>query len=183
MGQDRQQVLVKHGSSYVRVHPCRLVLERNHDKTDNKVSATLTPNDSMYEQPKERYSRNFDEDTGEELYSQEEQNNDREMNMLISSMERLSMSQPIESSSTVTEKKDNQLKKNMKVRFISNKIKQWNTATLLSGSGKFTGKYSKAWNSQLPDGSVKSIHFEGDATVLEKISDPIAIDRGREDTS
>ena len=28
LGQDGQQVLVKHGSHYIRVHPCRLTLER-----------------------------------------------------------------------------------------------------------------------------------------------------------
>ena len=27
IGQDGQQVLVKHGESYVKVHPCRLLLE------------------------------------------------------------------------------------------------------------------------------------------------------------
>ena len=28
LGQDGQQVLVKYGSNYVRVHPCRLALEQ-----------------------------------------------------------------------------------------------------------------------------------------------------------
>ena len=37
------------------------------------------------------------------------------MSMVGNSMERLSMTQPIESPPTVTEKKDLQLKKNMKV--------------------------------------------------------------------
>ena len=55
-----------------------------------------------------------------------------------------SMSQTIESPSTVAEKKDIQLKKNMKERFTSNNTNQWNTATLLSRSGKWTDKYSKA---------------------------------------
>ena len=110
MGQHGQQVLVKSRSSYVRVHSCRLALECNHDKADNKVSATLTQNNSIQEQPKERNSRNFDVDSDEELGSQEEQNNDREMNLLSNSMERLSMYQPIKSPSLVTEKKDIQLK-------------------------------------------------------------------------
>ena len=172
-----QQVLFKYGSSYVRVHHCRLALEHSHDKTDNKVSATLTPNDSIQEQPKERVSRYFDEDSDEELDSQEEQNNNGEMNMLSNSMKRLSMSQPLESSSTITKKKDIQLKRNMKVQFISKNTNPWNTATLLSQSGKSTGKYSKAWNSQLPEGSVKSIHFQRGVTMLEEIPDPIALER------
>ena len=167
LGKDGQQVLVKYGSNYVRVYPCRLALERNHDKTDNKVSATLTPNGSIQQQSKERYYRTFDSDSDEELDSQEEQNNDREMNMLSNSMERLSMSQPIELSSTVTEKKDIQLKKH-EASFTSNNTNQWKTATLLSWSGKSTKKYSKAWNSQLTDGSVKSIDFERDVYCVRR---------------
>ena len=31
IGQDSQQVLIKHGSTYVRVHPCRVVLDKYAD--------------------------------------------------------------------------------------------------------------------------------------------------------
>ena len=44
------------------------------------------------------------------------------------------------------------------------------------------GKYSKAWNSKLQDGSVKSTDFERDVIMLVEISDPIAIERHRKDT-
>ena len=71
LGHNGQKVPVKYGSSYVWVHPYILALERNHNKTDNKVSATLTAKDSMHKQPEKRNSRNFDEDTDEELNSQE----------------------------------------------------------------------------------------------------------------
>ena len=97
--------------------------------------------------------------------------------MLSNSMERLIMSQTIESPSTATEKKDIQLTKNMKVCFIPNNTNQSNTATLLSRSGKCKEKCSKAWNSQLPDRSVKSVDFERDVTMLEKISGRIATER------
>ena len=100
------------------------------------------------------------------------------MNMLSNSMERLGMSQPTESPSTITEKKDLQLKKKQDEANTS----QRNTTTLLSRSGKSTGKYSKAWNDLLLDGSVKSVDFERDITMLEEISGPIAIERDREDT-
>ena len=73
LGQDGQQVLVKFGNSYVRVHPRRLALECNHNKTDNNVSRTLIPNGSIQEQTKERHCRTFDEDGDEQPESQEEQ--------------------------------------------------------------------------------------------------------------
>ena len=71
----------------------------------------------------------------------------------------------------------------MKVCLISNNTNQWNTTTPLSQSARSTGKQSKQWNSKLPDGSVKSTDFERDVTMLEEISDPITIERDREDTS
>ena len=42
LGQDRQQVLLKFGSNYLRVHFCRLAVDCNHDKKDYKASVTLT---------------------------------------------------------------------------------------------------------------------------------------------
>lgn len=45
---------------------------------------------------------------------------------------------------------------------------------------KIHAEYSKAWNSQLPDESVKTIDFQRDAIMLEEISDPIAIERYRD---
>ena len=38
IGQDGQQVLVKHGSTFVRVHPCNLQLVNNTQMTDDKIS-------------------------------------------------------------------------------------------------------------------------------------------------
>ena len=40
LGQDGQQVLVKHGSQYIRVHPCRLTLERTPITIKNKNEST-----------------------------------------------------------------------------------------------------------------------------------------------
>ena len=54
---------------------------------NNKVSATQTPNDNIHEQPKQRNSRNFNEDGDEEVENQEEQKNNRKIN----SMKKLSV--------------------------------------------------------------------------------------------
>ena len=40
LGQDGQQVLVKHGSHYIRVHPCRLTLKRTPITIQNKNKST-----------------------------------------------------------------------------------------------------------------------------------------------
>ena len=40
LGQDGQQVLVKHGSQYIPVHPCGLTLERTPTTIQNKNEST-----------------------------------------------------------------------------------------------------------------------------------------------
>ena len=68
----------------------------------------------------------------------------------------------------------------MKIYFTLSNTNQWNTAKLLSQSGKSTEKYSNAWYSQLPKESVQLMDFERDGTMLEEVSDLIAIERDRE---
>lgn len=70
------------------------------------------------------------------------------MNMLSNSMDKLSVSQPIGTSSKLTEMKDIQLNNNMKVCFISNSTNQRSNAILLSQLEKSTGKFSEVWDSQ-----------------------------------
>ena len=62
-----------------------------------------------------------------------------------------------------------ELNKNINVRFKLNNLDEWNTAKLISRAGKATGKYSKAWNSQFTDASIKSIDFERDVSDLKNI--------------
>ena len=40
LSEDNQQVLVKHGSHYIRIHPCRLNLERTHVTIQSKNEST-----------------------------------------------------------------------------------------------------------------------------------------------
>ena len=66
------------------------------------------------------------------------------MNMLSNSMDKLSVSQPIGTSSKLTEMKDIQLNNNMKVCFISNSTNQGSNAILLSQSENPLGSSVKS---------------------------------------
>ena len=48
------------------------------------------------------------------------------------------------------------LRKDMKVKFSFGNSEELKSGTLISRSGKPTGKYKNAWNSQLDDGTVTS---------------------------
>ena len=54
LGQDGQQILVKHGSYYIRVHPCRAMFfsdENNHTLANGKADTRVNGEDiSKYQQ-------------------------------------------------------------------------------------------------------------------------------------
>ena len=54
------------------------------------------------------------------------------------------------------------LRKDMKVKFTLGDSEELKSATRISRSGKATGKYKNAWNSQLDDGTIASIYFGWD---------------------
>ena len=176
-GQDGQQVLVKYGSNYVRVHPCRLALERNHnDKNLYNISDPDMQHNNIQQQPRsvdpnrDTYL-DSDSDTEQDSQNENENNSDKDMNILSNSIERLSVTEPnLSQTDTNTDKiLHPELKKNVNVRFKFNNSDEWNTAKLISRAGKAAEKYSKAWNSQFIDGSIKSIDFERDVSGLKNV--------------
>ena len=48
IGQDAQQVLIKHGGVYVRVHPCRIMMKKDSHEIEKSVS-----NENKNKEPKE----------------------------------------------------------------------------------------------------------------------------------
>ena len=112
-----------------------------------------------------------DSDTEQDLQNENENNSNKDMNTLSNSMEQLSVTKTNLSPIDTNTKKISQpeLKKNINMHFKFNNSDEWNTAKLISRAGKATGKYSKAWNSQLTDGSIKSIDFERDVSDLKNV--------------
>ena len=110
-------------------------------------------------------------DTEQDLQNENENNSDKHMTTLSNLMEQLSVTKPnLSQIDTNTDKiSQPELKKNINVRFKFTNSDEWNTAKLISRAGKATGKYSKAWNSQFTDGSIKSIDFERDVSDLKNV--------------
>ena len=66
LGQDGQQVLVKHGSHYICVHPCRLTLERTRIKVQSKNECTQETQHQQQQHNQERSYTAYDSDLEEE---------------------------------------------------------------------------------------------------------------------
>ena len=96
----------------------------------------------------------------------------RDLNALV---ERLSVTdQPLTGNTSDTDHildRKAKLRKGMKVKFTLGNSKELKSATLISKSGKATGKYKNGWNSQLDDRTVTPIDFDQDISSLEIIPD------------
>ena len=75
-------------------------------------------------------------------------------------------SQPISNVS-----KPNVLKKNKQIRFKLKGDSNWQTTTLVSRSGKSTGKYPMAWNTKLKDGTLMQVDFQRDVDCWEELTE------------
>ena len=159
--QDRRQVLVKYGSHYVRVQPCRFLLTRSTNIRNNNTNNKVETNEIEEVKHKQSRSNNIipnDEDSEDEPEpeQQHEVSNIQDIDTLSTSLERLSVSNtrllPLEN--------DQVLRRSDNIRFKLKGINEWKTATLISRSGKATGKYKKEWNSKLDDGTKESIDYE-----------------------
>ena len=187
-GQDGQQVLVKYGSNYVRVHPCGLSLVRTaYNKLNPKVvkkstepsqtrdkhnSHTILESESEVEiiqQIKNSNNnstiKNHHEKNIQQNINTIPENSLKEIDNLSASLEKLSVSQQEPGLS-----KPPTLKKNSKVQFQFKDSNEWRTSVLISRSGKATGKYSKEWNNKLDDDSILPMDFERDVDNLNIMS-------------
>ena len=186
LSQDGQQVLVKYGSNYVRVHPCRLSLARNayNNLNPNAVQKLTGPSqirdknnshiilESKSEDETIQQNNSYNDSTiknKEETIQQNintiPENSLKEIDNLSASLKKLSVShQEPELPKPPT------LKENTKVQFQFKDSNEWRIAVLISRSGKATGKYSKEWNSKLDDDSICPKDFERDVDNLHIMS-------------
>ena len=153
LGQDGQQVLVKHGGVYVRVHPCRLSLVEickpsNKQETLTPTTEVSTKNDGLQKNVKDSgdHSSLDESDDDDELVEhgtsatvENEQNGIDISPSQIGSPEN-------QSNVDVTQNKIT-LKKGMHVSYkVKDDEGSWHSARLVRRSGKRTGKYRNEWN-------------------------------------
>ena len=185
LGQDGQQVLVKYGSHYVRVHPCRLALEKLQDNSNTNTNTVNIHHNSTQIQQNNTVGENHQTEPQQESDDEEyivrniestTVNENKDVDDLSATLERMSMSTEVIPHCPNEYNKFKNLKKNSKVQFKYNDEEEYKSATLLSRSGKVTGKYNNAWNVRLNDAdeTVKSIDFESDVSSLTLIPPEVA---------
>ena len=164
LGQDGQQVLVKHGGIYVRVHPCRLCLEDTSKQP--KV-------------PKSNTNRVSKESDGHNCGSSSDSETDDCRDDVTAAPDKLSnidndhMNAGVECSPTTSEELQpapearSSLQDPHKILKIGTNIQykfyydeDWSSAKLISRAGKSTGKYKNEWNVDDPQRGQCVVNFD-----------------------
>ena len=176
LGTDSQQVLLKHGGIYVRVHKCRLMLAEDSQvsvqrEKDEDLVLTEKPNEfTMRSDSEHEAQKNDSEDNaaiGDEVDATHNKNVDTDSDedadlsfkdcTIESPNSGLSLADNC-CSNTITELP--KLKKGMKIDYKESDSDEWKTATVISRAGKVSGIYKNSWNIKDDTGNFVEINTE-----------------------
>lgn len=170
IGQDGQQILVKHGSTYVRVHPCRVMLK----DTSPSLSQRTTDDGNHAEDPVMQ-SDGANEDVSDSVRCDDDSDtdivDDDDNGDPIEDLDTRSVAprvvEPCGDSplvvASLADKRacEGSLKKKAIVQVKLPVSENWENVELTSRAGKAKGKYKLCWNTKNVDtGEEKYIDFE-----------------------
>ena len=177
IGHDSQQILVKHGSVYVRVHPCRLLLggtdpinpcenESTQSDTTNKYSPTDDDSDSSDGWNEEQHVREEEienDDSITQLTSNEsgrEEESENDDSITAAGTTTVQSRVSTENDQIPEETSSQNVRKGMDVDFKGDND-VWLKGKVLGRAGKAGGKYKSLWNLELSeDKSVIQVDFD-----------------------
>ena len=155
LGTDSQQVLLKHGGIYVRVHKCRLM--RIKDSNEQVQKEDLQDEEDSDE---ETNSRKFDMSSDSESEMSENPNphveasseteDDHDESFQDCTVQSPRPEQCLETQNEVDEQvlgaETLKLKKGLHIQYRNAEYSDWKTAKVVSRAGKVGGKYQNHWN-------------------------------------
>ena len=154
IGKEGQQILVKHSSSYIRVHPCRLqpLLHQSPSNQGGSVLPDTTaqsPSDTCDKVPPEKpinSAMNLEPDSDDET-------NNEESEPFTTDTENLA------TTSSNSQVKKPRIKQHVKIRESDDT--EWEPVKIINRGGKATGKYSNWYNVQnLDNSSLKCVNWD-----------------------
>ena len=173
LGQDGQQILIKHSSYYIRVHPCRVKLihssvqqsntqleNENRDKSQEKttsdhVNNTTTSNNINVQGNHVLFSDESDADCEIQTEQQVTPTNDETI--------RIQSNNSTSDTRRIAQRKPSRIpvriKPKINIRF-QNKNNEWINAKILSRAGKVGGKHDGWFNIETADGTKKSVNLK-----------------------
>ena len=163
IGQENKQILVKHGSTYIRMHPCRLKL-----KTENETTTEVEV-EIEKEGVTENVNSSLDDDEIEEIYRPSTAGRTNEVNV-DNEEENAVLTEPVDGNTRQSTSRDQKIclpKINDHIRYRTNE--DWQTGQIHSRAGKTSGKYAN-WLNIVTDGEMKNLNWE-DVKEWQKVDD------------
>lgn len=172
IGQDGQQVILKHGSIPIRVHPCKLKLfkEASGTKTNvlsfsdccNENGCEIAGKESVQVPQQDKGST-----TAESVLPEDSSN---AVDSSDSDSAEVEESTPHSSSSNVNPVSVPSLKRNMGIKYaMSDNPGEWLTGRVVRRTGKASGKYKNFWEVETENGTKVEIDFENDLSDWEPL--------------
>ena len=179
IGYDSQQILIKHGSVYVRVHPCRAMLDREDHQQDSQLSEE--PRIVIQNEIEDKGDHSFSADN----YSSDEEHDplefpvipavDIEENNHPVSQNRSNIDLPPSSNEETEENVERSnpfacravsdsmrnrpsIKKGMLIEYADDD--KWVSAEIVSRAGKASGKYKSHWNVRDNENKLCELDFD-----------------------
>ncbi|XP_066911985.1 uncharacterized protein [Clytia hemisphaerica] len=156
IGQDGQQVLVKHGSVYVRVHPCRLMLEKSEVQYNPPRNQEDVPNPDAPSTPRQLpqgVDSDSDDDDTQEITPTNNVEQQTEENGIARSVAGQMQDSVVQKNVTLPKPKQ-------KVKYLPRDDTNWKTVEVISRAGKANGKYKHWLNIKNEDNTVECIDWK-----------------------
>ena len=168
IGQDSQQILIKHGGVYVRVHPCRVLHGQEHylkpKKKQNELESGQADRDTIdHPEHTEEYlssssdqSENEDNNDDKSETSEEdgeiiekdinEPSNESDYSFRSAENDGGNSDNSMNEASNSSQREIVKPKKGMSIEYQPKNKNDWVKATIQSRAGKASGKYQDYWN-------------------------------------
>ena len=154
LGQDGQQILIKHGSYYVRVHPCRVKLVNAGNLNDGSHKEGDSDEEKSQSNHEERPILNTPVQYHE---SSEESENEMDDSATHDSTQTMDLPQP-ETVDKQLSKPIPKLKPNIRLKYKDNDG-EWQNARIISRAGKVRGKHDGWFNVETETGMKRAVNF------------------------
>ena len=190
IGRDTQQILIKHGGTYVRVHPCRVMLENQSyngsgapvsNLDSDAVNESENCNSSGHDSKAAPGCDLFPSDSEEESCLPcpiIDHHNESETAISRTDLKESSNTEPVTESVIVDKAHSSAkvLKRGADIQYLPVNSDKWTTGKVFGRAGKATGKYKHHWNISTSDNQIHELDFENDVQSWKPYEEDAEVD-------
>ena len=156
--------MIKYGSNYVRVHPCRITLDRN-SSLKPREEPTIEETSSHSNRQYDNYPFGIQTCHGNNEPESDSNDQSASLPLLETDDSELQNENIVQTRTVPVDTRTEELLKKNKTCFKYHNDDSWYTAKLVTRGGKSTGKYANTWNAEFLDGNIKAVDFDREVST------------------